>query len=102
MKFHMENGFELELEPINYLFIHTYTPGGYCLGIFDNGSSGTLLGGITFRNVLVQVCTMRPNAAAFACLFWHINNTLLRRPPNSMTGENHLDKWASRTRHAVS
>jgi hypothetical protein len=29
--------------------------GSYCLGVFDNGRQGTLLGGITFRNVLVQV-----------------------------------------------
>lgn len=27
----------------------------YCLGLFDNGWSGTLLGGIITRNVLVQV-----------------------------------------------
>ena len=33
--------------------------GSYCLGVFDNGRQGTLLGGITFRNVLVQV---RPQA----------------------------------------
>uniref|UniRef100_A0A7S1WZC5 Peptidase A1 domain-containing protein n=1 Tax=Tetraselmis chuii TaxID=63592 RepID=A0A7S1WZC5_9CHLO len=54
MTLHLDEGFDLELLPINYLFIHTHRPGAYCLGLFDNGSSGTLLGGITFRNVLVQ------------------------------------------------
>ena len=44
----------LELSPINYLFVHTFGSGKYCLGVFDNGVAGTLLGGITFRNVLVQ------------------------------------------------
>lgn len=29
--------------------------GQYCLGVFDNGWQGTLLGGIITRNVLVQV-----------------------------------------------
>jgi len=54
MSLHLDEGFDLELLPINYLFIHTSRPGAYCLGIFDNGDSGTLLGGITFRNILVQ------------------------------------------------
>jgi hypothetical protein len=55
MSFVLEDEFELHLEPINYLFIHTHLPGGYCLGLFDNGNSGTLLGGISFRNILVEV-----------------------------------------------
>jgi hypothetical protein len=44
----------LTLDPLNYLFVHTFNSGKYCLGVFDNGHAGTLLGGITFRNVLVQ------------------------------------------------
>ena len=44
----------LILGPLNYLFVHTFNSGKYCLGVFDNGHAGTLLGGITFRNVLVQ------------------------------------------------
>jgi hypothetical protein len=44
----------LTLGPLNYLFVHTFNSGKYCLGVFDNGHAGTLLGGITFRNVLVQ------------------------------------------------
>mmetsp|Transcript_2166 Transcript_2166/g.6412 ORF Transcript_2166/g.6412 Transcript_2166/m.6412 type:complete len:472 (-) Transcript_2166:868-2283(-) len=54
MTLHMDNGLDLELEPMNYLFVHTHKPGAYCLGIFDNANSGNLLGGITFRNILLQ------------------------------------------------
>ena len=48
-------GKALEVGPLNYLFMHVNEPGAYCLGVFDNGYQGTLLGGITFRNILVQV-----------------------------------------------
>ena len=44
----------LKTGPLNYLFMHTGESGAYCLGVFDNGASGTLLGGISFRNILVQ------------------------------------------------
>jgi len=44
----------LRTGPLNYLFMHTGESGAYCLGVFDNGASGTLLGGISFRNILVQ------------------------------------------------
>lgn len=44
----------LETGPLNYLFMHTGESGAYCLGVFDNGASGTLLGGISFRNIMVQ------------------------------------------------
>ena len=47
-------GTSLVLGPLNYLFVHTFNSGKYCLGVFDNGRAGTLLGGITFRNVLVR------------------------------------------------
>ncbi|GFH10757.1 peptidase A1 domain-containing protein [Haematococcus lacustris] len=43
----------LVLKPLQYLFV--LGTGSYCLGVFDNGNAGTLLGGITVRNVLVQV-----------------------------------------------
>ncbi len=45
----------LRAGPLNYLFVHSTEPGAYCLGVFDNHQQGTLLGGITFRNVYVQV-----------------------------------------------
>ena len=48
-------GVQLRTSPLNYLFMHTGEAGAYCLGVFDNGASGTLLGGISFRNILVQV-----------------------------------------------
>lgn len=46
----------LTVPPLNYLFVHTREANAYCLGMFNNGESGTLLGGITFRDFLVQVC----------------------------------------------
>ncbi|BDA43922.1 Aspartic proteinase Asp1 [Coccomyxa sp. Obi] len=48
------DGVRLRTGPLNYLFMHTGEAGAYCLGVFDNGASGTLLGGISFRNILVQ------------------------------------------------
>jgi hypothetical protein len=49
----------LRAGPLNYLFVHSTEAGAYCLGVFDNHQQGTLLGGITFRNVYVQVCTLQ-------------------------------------------
>ena len=51
---HFSPAVTLTLGPLNYLFVHTFNSGKYCLGVFDNGLAGTLLGGITFRNVLVE------------------------------------------------
>lgn len=49
-----EGGADLDLKPLQYLFVHTFDSGKYCLGVFDNGEEeGFLLGGITVRNVLV-------------------------------------------------
>ena len=39
--------------------MHTREANAYCLGVFDYGSSGTLIGGITFRDTLVQVATCK-------------------------------------------
>lgn len=50
-------GSVVPIPPINYLFMHTRESNAYCLGVFDYGSSGTLIGGITFRDTLVQVVT---------------------------------------------
>nr|KJB14596.1 hypothetical protein B456_002G132900 [Gossypium raimondii]KJB14597.1 hypothetical protein B456_002G132900 [Gossypium raimondii] len=47
------NGNKLLLSPENYLFRHTKLIGAYCLGIFANAESTTLLGGIVVRNTLV-------------------------------------------------
>lgn len=54
MEIQFDQGTSLVLGPLNYLFVHTFNSGKYCLGVFDNGRAGTLLGGITFRNVLVR------------------------------------------------
>ncbi|KAF6251742.1 aspartic peptidase domain-containing protein [Scenedesmus sp. NREL 46B-D3] len=45
-------GASFQLTPQRYLF--RVGRGEYCLGVFDNGWQGTLLGGILVRNVLVQ------------------------------------------------
>ncbi len=55
MYYHFGGGAALYLTPYRYLFI--IKEGQYCLGIFDNGNAGTLVGGINVRNVLVQVRT---------------------------------------------
>ncbi|KAG5395326.1 hypothetical protein IGI04_025289 [Brassica rapa subsp. trilocularis] len=44
---------KLILSPENYLFRHTKVRGAYCLGIFPDRDSTTLLGGIVVRNTLV-------------------------------------------------
>jgi hypothetical protein len=46
-------GASLRLPPHRYLF--AIGRGEYCLGIFDNGAAGTLIGGIAVRNALVTV-----------------------------------------------
>eukprot|EP00894_Picocystis_sp_ML_P000755 jgi/Pico_ML_1/51272/g2331.t2 len=45
---------ELELPPINYLWVHGKARDAFCLGVFSNGNSGSLLGGLFARDVLVQ------------------------------------------------
>lgn len=36
-------GTSLVLGPLNYLFVHTFNSGKYCLGVFDNGRAGGLI-----------------------------------------------------------
>lgn len=50
------DGVSFKLTPERYLFM--VGRGEYCLGVFDNGYQGTLIGGIIVRNVLVQVCLL--------------------------------------------
>ena len=47
-------GASLVLPPSNYLFVHGKKPGAFCLGIMDNKQQGTLIGGISVRDVLVE------------------------------------------------
>ena len=49
----------IEMEPAAYLFEHGHEQGAFCLGLFDNGGSGSLIGGISFRNMLVIYDTTR-------------------------------------------
>ena len=48
-----KDGASITLLPHRYLFV--IGKGTYCLGVFDNGQAGTLIGGIAVRNMLVQV-----------------------------------------------
>eukprot|EP00899_Mesostigma_viride_P004461 jgi/Mesvir1/14015/Mv21630-RA.2 len=43
----------VQLQPVDYLFQHAVMPNAYCLGFFDNGRQGTLIGGVAVRNKLV-------------------------------------------------
>ena len=42
----------LRMKPLQYLY--RVSVESYCLGLFDNHKAGTLIGGISVRNVLVQ------------------------------------------------
>lgn len=61
MRLRFAGDVDLPLPPQNYLFAHFDRDGAYCLGMFQSvqpqpdGSPSSLLGGITFRDVLVQV-----------------------------------------------
>jgi hypothetical protein len=56
-------GATLQLPPHRYLFL--VAKGEYCLGVFDNGQAGTLIGGIAVRNALV---TVRGRSALGGCV----------------------------------
>jgi len=46
------SGAKVRMLPYRYLFRQGDT--SYCLGVFDNGNSGVLVGGVSVRNMLVQ------------------------------------------------
>ena len=56
MDFTFEPSVKIRMKPMQYLF--KMGAGSYCLGIFDNQNAGTLIGGISVRNILVQVCLL--------------------------------------------
>lgn len=62
-----EGNTRLPMKPLQYLFVMNTKSGSYCLGVFDNGAQGTLIGGITVRNVLVQVGPLDKHRA-----LWHV------------------------------
>ncbi|KAJ7952793.1 Aspartic proteinase-like protein 2 [Quillaja saponaria] len=83
------NSLKLSMSPENYLFRHSKVRGAYCLGIFKNGDSTTLLGGIVVRNTLVTYDRERSKVG-----FWktncselwerlHISDAPPPVPPNS-------------------
>ncbi|KAK9790119.1 hypothetical protein WJX73_003557 [Symbiochloris irregularis] len=51
---HFAGGVQLPLQPVHYLYQHPRERNAYCLAISDNGLSGSLLGGILFRDYLIQ------------------------------------------------
>ena len=53
MEFVFDPSVKIRMKPSQYLF--GIGKGKYCLGIFDNGAAGSLIGGISVRDVLVQV-----------------------------------------------
>ena len=60
MDFTFEPSVKIRMKPLQYLF--KMGAGSYCLGIFDNQNQGTLIGGITVRNILVQAgCVAHPS-----------------------------------------
>lgn len=64
-------GTSLVLGPLNYLFVHTFNSGKYCLGVFDNGRAGAVPRVQGARLVLVQLFEPFPRAAllkALTCL----------------------------------
>ena len=63
---------DLPLPPQNYLFAHFDRDGAYCLGIFQNVQAGSLLGGITFRDILVQVLLTLCMWCICICLGCHV------------------------------
>lgn len=68
MQLEFAGGVNLTLSPQNYLFAHFDRDGAYCLGVFANTQDGTLLGGITFRDVLVQVSPWQEISAHMPCI----------------------------------
>ncbi|GJP38929.1 hypothetical protein CLOM_g23338 [Closterium sp. NIES-68] len=71
------NGASLLLMPHNYLFKHKKHEDAVCLGVFDNGNGGALIGGVAVRGMRVTYdrehhrigfathnCPLRANAAA--------------------------------------
>eukprot|EP01023_Acetabularia_acetabulum_P013794 TRINITY_DN16697_c0_g1_i2.p1 TRINITY_DN16697_c0_g1~~TRINITY_DN16697_c0_g1_i2.p1 ORF type:complete len:408 (+),score=13.42 TRINITY_DN16697_c0_g1_i2:94-1317(+) len=47
-------GIQIQLQPVNYLFYHGSKKDCFCVGVFDNGKKGSVLGGTLFRDVFVH------------------------------------------------
>lgn len=44
----------IQFLPENYLFVHPNEPNAFCVGVFDNGQQGSIIGGIFARNTLFE------------------------------------------------
>ena len=49
-----EEELPIKFLPENYLFVHPNEPNAFCVGVFDNGQQGSIIGGIFARNTLFE------------------------------------------------
>ena len=49
-----EEELPIQFLPENYLFVHPNEPNAFCVGVFDNGQQGSIIGGIFARNTLFE------------------------------------------------
>ena len=97
----------LSLPPYRYLFM--VGRGAYCLGVFDNGDSGALIGGIAVRNVLVTVrvlCCAALCVLCVLCVLWLARVVVASRarvsntPSPPRTNKKHARTHTANTRDA--
>jgi hypothetical protein len=91
-----DGGAALVLTPIRYLF--KMRSNAYCLGVFDNGNSGSLIGGVSTRNMVVQYDRRKGRIGfgeATCENFWHhhsrhhVNNSLTNAHSVNTSGAHH-------------
>ena len=49
-----EEELPIQFLPENYLFVHPNEPNAFCVGVFDNGQQGSIIGGIFARNTFFE------------------------------------------------
>jgi len=49
-----EEELSIQFPPENYLFVHPSEANAFCVGVFDNGKQGSIIGGIFARNTLFE------------------------------------------------
>ena len=49
-----EEELSIQFPPENYLFVHPSEANAFCVGVFDNGKRGSIIGGIFARNTLFE------------------------------------------------
>ena len=90
---------DLPLPPQNYLFAHFDRDGAYCLGIFQNVQAGSLLGGITFRDILVQVLPVLCLCRMCICIGCYVCTSTV---PSAQQKDVHLSSAGGSACHATS